>query len=89
MNKKSRSTQISAFALSTCHDPFPCIMAMNGQIDSHLNVVWFLAQWMKEWTEAARSKKLVVPAIVMQCIRWDMFFSMHRPIQTIKISGGS
>ena len=62
---------------------------MNGQIDSRLNVVWFLAQWMKEWTEAARSEKLVVPAIVMQCIRWDVFFFMHGPIQTIKISGGS
>ena len=88
-NRESRPTQISAFALSTCHNPFPCVMAMNGQIDSRLNVVWFLAQHIKEWTEAAKSEKSVVPVIVMQCIQWDVFFSMHRPIQTIKISGGS
>ena len=89
VNRKSRPTQISAFAFSTCHDPFPCVMAMNGQIDSHLNVVWFLAQQMKEWTEAARSKKLVVSVIDMQCIQWDTFCSVHGHIQTIKTSGGS
>ena len=88
-NRKVRPTQIFTFAFSTCHDPFPCITTMNRQIDSCLDVVWFLAQQMKEWTEAARSKKLVVPAIDMQCIRWNAFFSVHGPIQTIKTSGRS
>ena len=86
---KTRPIQISTFAFGTCCNPFPPVMAMNGQIDSHLNVVWFLAQWMKQWTEAARSKELVVPAIDMQCIWWNMCCFVHEPIQTIKTSGGS
>ena len=89
VNRKTRPTQISTFAFGTRRDPFSCVTAMNRQIDSRLNVVCFLAQRMEQWTEAARSEKLVVPAIDMQCIRWDAFFSVHGPIQTIKTSGGS
>ena len=89
VNRKTRPTQISTFAFGTHCDPFSHVMAMNRQIDSCLNVVWFLAQRMEQWTEAARSEKLVVPAIDMQCIQWDAFFSMHGPIQTIKTSGRS
>jgi hypothetical protein len=88
-NRKTRPTQISAFAFGTRRDPFSRVTAMNRQIDSRLDVVWLLAQRMEQWTEATRSEKLVVPAIDMQRIRWDTFFSMHRPIQTIKTSGGS
>ena len=48
-----------------------------------------MAERLEQWTEAARPEELVVFTIDMQCVWCYTYRAMHRPMQTIKTSGGS